>query len=109
MTLFALIVTHSVKPGREAEFDRLVSAVVPAIGEHEPGTLAYVCHSVSDEPGLRILYELYADRDAFDDHENQAHTKEFLAEREPLVDRIRVMQLSPADPQVLRPLTPERP
>jgi quinol monooxygenase YgiN len=106
MTAFALIVTHSVKPGRESDFDRLVSAVVTAIGEREPGTLAYICHSVPGEPGQRILYELYTDRDAFVDHENQAHTKAFLAEREPLIDRISVTEVSPLDPCVVRPIGP---
>ena len=47
----------------------------------EPGTLAYVVHSVPGEPLTRVFYELYADRAAFDVHEEQPHIKHFLAER----------------------------
>ena len=31
---------------------------------------------------LRVFYELYRDRAAFDEHERQGHTARFLAERE---------------------------
>ncbi|GIF37605.1 putative quinol monooxygenase [Actinoplanes xinjiangensis] len=62
-------------------FDDLVRRTVTGIREREPGTLAYVVHSVPEEPLVRVFYELYADRDAFEAHEQQPHTKVFLEER----------------------------
>jgi quinol monooxygenase YgiN len=40
-----------------------------------------VIHTPHDEPLVRVFYELYADRDTFDAHENQPHSK-LLQERE---------------------------
>lgn len=79
---FGLVVRFHLKPGAAEGFDQLVSETVPEIAKHEPGTLIYTVHGVEGEPGQRIFYELYADRAAFDAHEEQPHTKRFLAERE---------------------------
>jgi quinol monooxygenase YgiN len=65
-----------------AGFDRLVEETVPEIRKHEPGTLVYAVHKVEGKPLERIFYELYRDRAAFDAHEEQPHTKRFLAARE---------------------------
>jgi len=80
--MFALVVRFDLRPGSEDEFDRLVTATAARIRTAEPGTLLYLCHAVQGEPGARIFYELYRDRDAFQVHEDQPHVKEFLARRE---------------------------
>jgi quinol monooxygenase YgiN len=59
-----------------------VKETTARIRAEEPGTLLYLCHVVQGEPGARIFYELYADREAFQAHEEQAHVKAFLAERQ---------------------------
>jgi quinol monooxygenase YgiN len=76
----ALIVTHVLLPGHEDAFDALVSRTLEGIRADEPGTLIYVSHAAVDPP-RRIFYELYADRAAFETHEQQPHIKRFLAER----------------------------
>jgi quinol monooxygenase YgiN len=78
---FALVVRFSLLAGSEAAFDRLVSETVTLIGEREPGTLMYVVHEVEGDPGRRVFYELYRDRAAFEEHEEQRHVRRFLAER----------------------------
>lgn len=78
---FGLVVRFTLKEGAQAAFDRLVSETIQQI-RSEPGTLVYACHEVNDHPQQRIFYELYKDESAFQDHEAQAHTKRFLAERE---------------------------
>jgi quinol monooxygenase YgiN len=65
-----------------AGFDRLVEETVPEIRKHEAGTLVYAVHTVEGQPLQRIFYELYRDRGAFDAHEEQPHTRRFLADRE---------------------------
>ena len=92
-TPFALVVRFTVRPGREEEFDDLVSRTAGGIREREPGTIVYACHRVDGAPRERIFYELYADRAAFDEHETQPHTRHFLADREPMLEATRVVFL----------------
>jgi len=80
--MFGLVVRFTLKDGVAADFDRLVEMTVSEIHQHEPGTLIYAAHEVEGEPNVRVFYELYRDRSAFDDHERQAHTRRFLTERE---------------------------
>ncbi|GAB4075975.1 hypothetical protein GCM10028781_07380 [Nostocoides australiense] len=42
-----------------------------------------------------MFYELYADRAAFDAHEQTEHTRAFLAERERFVASVEVAFLGP--------------
>jgi quinol monooxygenase YgiN len=92
---FGLVVRFTIRAGHEREFDELVAGTVAAIAEHEPGTLLYVTHAVDQQPSLRIFYELYRDRAAFDEHERQPHVRHFLTERKRLVERTEVDRLSP--------------
>ncbi|HET6354863.1 putative quinol monooxygenase [Streptomyces sp.] len=79
---YALTVRFSLRDAEAAQqFDALVARTAEGI-RTEPGTLAYVVHKPVDEPLVRVFYELYADRDAFQVHEEQAHTRHFLKARE---------------------------
>ncbi|MQA87726.1 MAG: antibiotic biosynthesis monooxygenase [Streptosporangiales bacterium] len=81
--MFGLVVRFTCKDQTSAEaFDRLTAASVEQIRQREPDTLLYVVHRVEGDPVLRIFYELYRDRAAFDAHEGQEHVRRFLAERE---------------------------
>jgi quinol monooxygenase YgiN len=90
-------VRFTVRPGAETEFDRLVAETAAGIRASEPGTLIYACHHVEGELRQRIFYELYRDRAAFEAHEESAHTRRFLAEREPLLESKAVDFLALAD------------
>jgi quinol monooxygenase YgiN len=81
--MLALVVRFDLRPGSEAAFDALVAKAVARIRTDEPGTLLYLCHEVQDEPGARIFYELYRDREAFQAHEEQLHVKAFHVDRKP--------------------------
>jgi quinol monooxygenase YgiN len=88
---FGLVVHFALRDAAAATaFDRLVAETLVGIRAQEPGTLAYVVHTVPDEPGTRVFYELYEDRAAFDRHERQPHTRRFLAEREQYLSGVRV-------------------
>jgi quinol monooxygenase YgiN len=76
-----LIPEDPLKPELARGFDELVDRTVREIGENESGTLAYLVHDVSDAAASRVFYELYRDREAFDEHERQPHVKRFLTER----------------------------
>ncbi|MYZ11436.1 antibiotic biosynthesis monooxygenase [Streptomyces sp. SID2999] len=88
---FGLVVRFTLRDAEAAKaFDALVSETLEGIRAHESGTLAYVVHTVADDPNARLFYELYADREAFDEHERQEHTRRFLSEREQYVTDLDV-------------------
>ncbi|MDI5979608.1 putative quinol monooxygenase [Amycolatopsis magusensis] len=94
--MFALVVRFYLRDEQAAEgFDRLVEETAPLIRDAEPGTLIYAVHKVKDAPLSRVFYELYASREAFDQHESNEHTKRFLAEREQYLTGVRVEFLDP--------------
>jgi quinol monooxygenase YgiN len=90
---YGLIVRFVLKPGHAGAFDQLVAETIDGIRSHEPGTLVYVNHkSATPDEGVdvRYFYELYADRAAFEAHEEQPHTRRFLAARSEHVDSVTV-------------------
>ncbi len=94
--MFALVVRFYLRDNEAAvSFDELVAETAPKIQSEEPGTLIYAVHKVKDAPLSRVFYELYENRDAFDTHEQQDHTKRFLAEREQYLTGARVEFLEP--------------
>jgi quinol monooxygenase YgiN len=93
--MFGLSVRFTCKDEASAEgFDKLAAETVTAIRQHEPGTLVYAVHSVEGKPLERIFYELYRDRAAFGAHEDRAHVRRFLAEREQYLAAREVDRLS---------------
>jgi quinol monooxygenase YgiN len=80
--MFGLVVRFTLTEDGASGFDQLVKETVPSIQRAEPGTIIYATHTVEGEPRLRVFYELYRDREAFDEHERQEHTRRFLTEGE---------------------------
>jgi quinol monooxygenase YgiN len=75
------------------DFERLASEVVEQVKTREPGTLLYVMHGVPAAPMQRILYAVYRDETAFDEHERQPYIRQFEQEREPYVLATNVIEL----------------
>ena len=95
--MIALVVRFEVRDEESARlFDELTARAVAEIEACEPGTLVYATHVVRDAPLSRLFYELYADEDAFQAHEDAQHVIEFHARKEPLlVGEPRVEFLTP--------------
>ncbi|MFE9215986.1 putative quinol monooxygenase [Streptomyces lavendulae] len=88
---FGLVVRFSLRDQEcAAAFDELCAVTLEGIRADEPGTLAYVVHVPEGEPLVRVFYELYADRVAFEAHEVQPHTRRFLARREQYLAGVEV-------------------
>ncbi|MFD4657497.1 putative quinol monooxygenase [Kitasatospora sp. NPDC058444] len=88
---FALVVRFVARNAAAARaFDQLAAAAIEGIRAEEPGTLLYINHTVPDEPNVRLFYELYADRSAFEEHERQPHVRRFLAERRQYLESFEV-------------------
>ncbi|MFF4216396.1 MULTISPECIES: putative quinol monooxygenase [Streptomyces] len=95
---FGLVVRFTLRAADAAEaFDALVSRTLEGIRQHEKGTVIYVNHRVPGEPLVRLFYELYEDRAAFDAHERQPHTRHFLEAREQFVAKTEVTFLERLD------------
>lgn len=91
---FGLFVRFTLRDGAGEAFDTLVRRTIEKVKIEEPGTLVYTSHKVQERPNQRIFYELYRDRNAFEEHERQPHTREFLASREQYVESVEVDSLT---------------
>lgn len=98
---FGLVVRFVLRDQAAATaFDELCARTLVGIKAHEPGTLTYVIHRTVGAPLVRVFYELYADRAAFEAHEAKPHTKHFLAERGRYVVDVDVTFLDAIDGKV---------
>ena len=94
--VLGLVVRFDLKDAAAAAaFDALVVQTGEKIQTEEPGTLLYLVHTVEDAPLSRVFYEVYADRSAFDAHEQTPHVQRFLAEREQHIADLRVEFVTP--------------
>ncbi|MFB7435099.1 putative quinol monooxygenase [Streptomyces microflavus] len=91
---YALVVRFTLRDTSAARrFDDLVAQTISGI-RGEAGTLVYTVHTPVDEPLVRLFYELYAGREAFQAHEEQPHTRHFLDAREELLSDVEVSFLN---------------
>ncbi len=74
-------------------FDGLTEGVVELVRTREPATLVYIVHAVPSAPMQRILYEVYRDRDAYEEHRRQPYIAKFEADRRPYVIATNVIEL----------------
>ncbi len=105
--LYGRIAIYTLLDAGADEFDRLAEQVVGQVRTGEPGTLAYVVHGVPSAPLQRILYQLYADRAAYDRHQERPYVADFETRRRPLVLATNVIELGVRQAKVAA-LTPRR-
>ena len=105
--LYGRIAIYTLLDAGAEEFDRLAEQVVEQVRTGEPGTLAYVVHGVPSAPLQRILYQLYADRAAYDRHQERPYVADFEARRRPLVLATNVIELGVRQAKVAA-VTPRR-
>ena len=86
--MFSLVVQMEVRPGSREEFLAGMTANAEASVRDEPGCLRFDVCSVEGDENRFILYELYADAEAFAAHKQAPH---FQAWRE-VADRVLVGQ-----------------
>ncbi|HEY6275178.1 MAG TPA: antibiotic biosynthesis monooxygenase [Streptosporangiaceae bacterium] len=91
--LFGQIAIYTLLDGQAEEFDRLAQQVVEKVKALEPDTLAYIVHGVPSAPMQRILYEVYRDGGAYEEHQRQPYIQDFEEGRQPLVLATNVIEL----------------
>jgi quinol monooxygenase YgiN len=91
--LFGQIAIYTLLEDCVDAFDELTEAVVEQVRAREPGTLVYIVHAVPSAPMQRILYEVYQDREAWEEHRRQPYIAKFEADRRPYVLATNVIEL----------------
>ena len=93
----AIVATMEIAPGRMDEYLPLALAHRARCLRYEPGTLAFECLRVRDNPNGLMLYELYVDDAAFDAHSNGASVKRIRQEATGMVLSISGVMCTPVD------------
>src|SRR5580692_11356880 len=91
--LFGQIAIYTLLEDRVEDFDRLTMRVVRQVRTEEPDTLVFIVHAVPSAPMQRILYEVYRDRSAYEEHKRQPYVIAFEADRRPLVLATNIIEL----------------
>jgi quinol monooxygenase YgiN len=72
---YVVLARWTAKPGEEdAVADAIGRMIAPS--RAEPGNLVYQCHRDPENPRLFLLYEAYADEQAYADHGASEHFQE---------------------------------
>jgi autoinducer 2-degrading protein len=82
--LFVVVVEFHLKHGTRAEFRRLIDANADASVRNEPGCLQFDVLEPECESDRVLLYEIYSDRAAFDEHRRSEHFRIFADASEAL-------------------------
>ena len=91
--LFGQIGIYTLIEERIEEFDRLTGRVVAQVRSREPDTLVYIVHAVPTAPMQRILYEVYRDRAAYDEHMQRPYVVRYEHERRPFILTTNVIEV----------------
>jgi quinol monooxygenase YgiN len=91
--LFGQIAIYTLLEDRVEAFDGLTEEVVDLVRTREPDTLVYIVHAVPSAPLQRILYEVYRDREAYEEHKRQPYIAKFEVDRRPFVLATNVIEL----------------
>ena len=91
--LFGQIAIYTLLEDRVNAFDGLTQEVVELVRAREPGTLMYIVHAVPSAPMQRILYEVYRDREAYEEHKRQPYIAKFEVDKRPYVLATNVIEL----------------
>jgi quinol monooxygenase YgiN len=91
--MFGQITIYTLLDDRLEDFDRMTEQVVEQVRSLEPGTLVYIVHAVPTAPMQRILYEVYRDRAAYDEHMAKPYVGRYVAERRSMVLATNAIEL----------------
>lgn len=64
-------------PGKEAEAIAAIEKLIAAVDAREPGNILYRWHRGLKEPNHVLVFELWRDQAAVDEHRGMEHMKEF--------------------------------
>ncbi len=92
--LRGIITIYTIIDGHQGVFDTLAEDMVAEVTRREPDTLLFAWHTVSGAPLQRIIYAVYRDQLAFEEHQQQPHIAEFSRKIQGRVAATNVIELS---------------
>ncbi|GAA1763362.1 putative quinol monooxygenase [Streptomonospora arabica] len=92
--ILGVITIYTLADGRADAFDEAADEVVDQVARNEPDTLLFACHTVPSAPLQRIVYAIYRDELAMEEHEQQPHVLEFGRRSTAAVVATNVIELS---------------
>ncbi len=72
-----ILARFKIQPGKEAEGEKALREMAAAVEANEPGALLYVFNRSQKEPSEIIVFEVYADGEALDSHNQTPHMAQF--------------------------------
>jgi quinol monooxygenase YgiN len=84
--MLTVIAKLKVKPDRAADFEAEARKMLAHVKANEPGTLTYICHRSTGDPGTYLFYEVYRDQAAFAVHGGSEAMQAFFAAMPGLLD-----------------------
>jgi quinol monooxygenase YgiN len=87
------ITVYTLMEGRGEVFDLAVAEAVRGAHAAEPNMVIFTCHEVANAPTQRIVYQLFRDQAAFEEHQRQPHVQRFLLDSRPYVLATNVIEL----------------
>ena len=84
--MVTLLFRMRIQDGKEEEALAQLQKMANAVGENEPGALAYVFHRLQEDPMTVVLYESYVDDAAFQAHMKTPHMAELQSSISSLFD-----------------------
>jgi quinol monooxygenase YgiN len=95
-----------VKPGHEAELERLFAGLRSEMLAHEPACLLYSLLKSRAQPGAYIVHEQYRDQAALDFHQKSAHGARYFPQMRAIIERSK-SSIS-TEPWISRPTSARR-
>jgi len=92
MTNLTVVATIVAKPGKEAETEAVLRALVPP-SRQDPGYIGYDLHRDLENPRLFLFYETWESRAALDAHLDTPHLNAFKARVPELVETLEIRLL----------------
>ena len=94
MSRFAIIVEFTLHEDAVQKFIPQMLANAKASLDREPGCERFDVHHVAGQTHQIVLYEIYRNKAAFDEHLKTRHFLEFNAATAPLIKDKKLMQLA---------------
>lgn len=76
--MIVLAVKYTCPPGKTDEVLAGLRRMAPLVKQHEPGCRAYQVSRSTENPDLLLLYEVYDDQAALDQHASSNYFKEII-------------------------------
>lgn len=93
------VVKFRVKPGKNAEFEKVFLEMQAGVREHEPGNVYYDFFVLDQDPQTYVIVERYKDAEAAAAHGKTEHAKKMLSQLQDLLDgrpeAMRLVLISP--------------